>query len=149
MAIWYITYATDKYQSFISMFISHLRHKHQHITPMSADSFCHPSAYISPSISVAKYVVGYFPLYLLCITVECLYDAVHYEKSLHTSLKWRGQNIYQRIYKRHTISGPNGRAIICLLWGFGENWPRYNGITLNLVTEPERNSGLHGKSHVV
>ena len=28
------------------------------------------------------------------------------------------------------ISRPHGRAMGCLLWGFGENSPNYNGITL-------------------
>ena len=47
-------------------------------------------------------------------TVECRYNAVQYNKILHTALQWRGQNINRRLNLQ------NSR----------ENWPRYNGTKL-------------------
>ena len=40
-------------------------------------------------------------------TVECRYNAVHYNMILHASLQWLRQNIHQRFTsKRHPISHP-------------------------------------------
>ena len=62
-------------------------------------------------------------------TVGDRYNAVQYNKILHTSLQWRGQNINQRLnlQKTHHITS----ELWCVFReNFGENWPRYNGTAL-------------------
>ena len=54
------------------------------------------------------------------ITIECHCNAIHYNVVLYILLQWLVQNLITRwTHKRHPIPCPHGRAMGCLLWGFG------------------------------
>ena len=50
------------------------------------------------------------------------------------------QNIGVFALKTHPITRPRGRAMGCVLWDSGENWPRYNGTALYKENRPETNN---------
>ena len=57
--------------------------------------------------------------------------------SIYGRVCYNGASIAQyihhcRVWTRiiHLIHRPNGPAMGCILWGFGEKWPRYNGTAL-------------------
>ena len=56
-------------------------------------------------------------------TVQSRYNMVQHNMILFTALQWLGQNLIKVwIKKRHHIPHPHGRAMGCLLWGFGRKW---------------------------
>ena len=53
-------------------------------------------------------------------TVECRYNAVQYNMILHTSMQRPRQSInHSWNPQNNPIPRPNGRAMGCILWGFG------------------------------
>ena len=63
-------------------------------------------------------------------SVECRYNAVQYNMTLHTSLQEESISIKVWNHKRHPIPRPNGRALGVFCEHCGEIWPRYNGTAL-------------------
>ena len=66
------------------------------------------------------------------LAVECRYNTVRYNTTLHTPLYWLTQNMNQTLDSQKTL---HGSTVGGELWSvycedFGEKWPRYNGIAL-------------------
>ena len=93
--------------------------------------------------SAAKYSSFYYFRYERCFyhkhtiiiymfIVECRYNTVQKHE---LSLQWLKQNIHQSLnHKRHPMSHPSSLAMGFCCEDFGENWPRYNGTALYMLS---------------
>ena len=57
---------------------------------------------------------------------------------IHHYRNWSWKQIWFWIHKKKPIPGPNGPAMGCLMWGFGENWSRSHQRSHTRVAEPSR-----------
>ena len=84
-----------------------------------------------PTLAQASYIYMYIYIYVYIQSSTVIKRSNLSRYHIHSDNIGRKLIRYQN-HNRHRIYRPHGRAMGCLLWGFGgKNWLRYNGTATN------------------